>query len=266
MSTARCLSFIAATAIAAAATAAAPPPPRTTHALLINGGGAARTNYLSHLHHLQDMAAELRERGIPPERITVFSADGEDERADLAMREPEAPDRWLIEGTPTGSLLTSPDLSNTVWEGVKLRPARIKELRQWFARTGKTLRPGDTLFLYVTDHGNKDPDDPENGLISLWNESLSLLEFRALLATLGVPDASPIIVAGSTWHPEELALADALTSLRAQHPDIVLVLVPRHPARTAEVVIIEGLLVLHERRQVLAQGFGRRLTAGESLQ
>ena len=94
---------------AAASAVAAPPPPPATYALLINGGGAARTNYLSHLHHLQDMAAELRTRGIPPENIDVFSADGEDEKADLAAREPETPDRWLIEGTQAGSALTQPD-------------------------------------------------------------------------------------------------------------------------------------------------------------
>jgi len=214
MSTARFLPFVASMAIAAATPAAAPPAPPTTYALLINGGGAARTNYLSHLHHLQDMTAELRSRGIPPERIDVFSADGEDERADLAAREPETPDRWLIEGTSAGSLLTAPDLTNTVWEGVKLKPARIKDLRQWFARMGKTLRPGDTLFLYVTDHGNKDPDDPENGLISLWNESLTLLDFRALLAHLK-PGVRVVNVMSQCYSG---AFADAMTPLNAQLP------------------------------------------------
>ena len=92
----RCLPFITAAAFATAMALAADPPP-ATYALLINGGASPRMNYLSHLHHLQDMVAELRSRGIPPERIDVFSADGEDEKVDLAAREPEAPDRWLIE-------------------------------------------------------------------------------------------------------------------------------------------------------------------------
>ncbi len=215
MSTVRCLPFVAAMAIAIATlTAVAAPPPPATYALLINGGGAARTNYLSHLHHLQDMTAELRSRGIPPERIDVFSADGEDDKADLAAREPEAPDRWLIEGTPTGSLLTTPDLTNTVWEGVKLKPARIKDLRQWFTRMSKTLRPGDTLFLFVTDHGNKDAADPENGFISLWNESLTLLEFRALLAHLK-PGVRVVNVMSQCYSG---AFADAMTPLDAELP------------------------------------------------
>lgn len=213
MSTARCLFFIAAMAIATATAASAPPPP-ATYALMINGGGAPRTNYLSHLHHLQDMAAELASRGIPPERIDIFSADGENEKDDLATREPETPDRWLIEATSTGSLLTSPDLTNTVWEGVKLKPARIKDLRQWFARMSKKLRPGDTLFVFVTDHGNKDADDPENGFISLWNESLTLLEFRALLAHLK-PGVRVVNVMSQCYSG---AFADAMVPLDAQLP------------------------------------------------
>ncbi len=212
----RCVPFIAAVAAATALALAAPPPPPppATYALLINGGGSPRMNYLSHLHHLQDMAAQLRGRGIPPERIDVFSADGEDPKADLAARELEPPNRWLIEGTPTGSALTQPDLTNTVWEGVKIRPARLKDLRQWFKQMSDRLRPGDTLFVFVTDHGNKDADDPENGFINLWNESLSLLEFRALLACLQ-PGVRVVSVMSQCYSG---AFADAMAPLNSPVP------------------------------------------------
>jgi thiol-disulfide isomerase/thioredoxin len=188
--------------------------PAATYALLINGGGSPRMNYLSHLHHLQDMAAELRGRGIPPERIAVFSADGEDSKADLAAREPEADNQWLIEGTKAGSALTQPDLTNTVWEGVKIRPARMRELRQWFARMSAEMHPGDTLFLFVTDHGNRDADDADNGTINLWNESLSLLEFRALLAHLQ-PGVRVVNIMSQCFSG---AFADAMTPLHAALP------------------------------------------------
>jgi thiol-disulfide isomerase/thioredoxin len=188
--------------------------PASTYALLINGGGSPRMNYLSHLHHLQDMAAELRSRGIPPERIAVFSADGEDAKSDLAAREPEAENQWLIEGTPAGSSLTQPDLTNTVWEGVKIRPARMRELRQWFVRMSAEMQPGDTLFLFVTDHGNRDADDADNGTINLWNESLSLLEFRALLAHLQ-PGVRVVNVMSQCFSG---AFADAMTPLHATLP------------------------------------------------
>ena len=155
-----------------------------THALLINGGGKADINYLSHLHHLQDMVAALRARGIPPSRIHIFSADGEDPGRDLSARGSEPADFWLIDGTSAGEALNAAQLTNTVWDGVTLRPARLRELRRWFAGMSDTLRRGDTLLVFVTDHGTRDPDDPENGFLSLWNESLSVLDFRALLGYL----------------------------------------------------------------------------------
>jgi len=120
--------------------------PPQTHALLINGGQSPRNNALSHLHHLQDMVEALEARGTPAERIHLFSSDGESPDADLAVR---------------GSV--------------------SEHARRWFARMSRELVPGDTLLIFVTDHGSKNPDDPENGFISLWGEALSVLEFRALL-------------------------------------------------------------------------------------
>jgi thiol-disulfide isomerase/thioredoxin len=188
--------------------------PPATYAVLINGGASPRMNYLSHLHHLQDMAAELRSRGIPPERITVFSADGEDSKPDLAAREPENEDQWLIEGTQAGSSLTQPDLTNTTWEGVQIKPARMRDLRQWFAHMSGELHPGDTLFVFVTDHGNRDAEDAGNGTISLWNESLSLLEFRALLAHLQ-PGVRVVNVMSQCFSG---AFSDAMAPLNSELP------------------------------------------------
>jgi thiol-disulfide isomerase/thioredoxin len=179
------VAMLLATALATRPSVAEEParPPKTC-ALLINGGGSASNNYLSHLHHLQDMAEALGRRGLLRQDIYVFSADGADSKDDLASRAPADPRAWLIEGTPVGRALTRTELSNTVWEGVTLRPAKKSELRQWFVGMSSQLRPGDTLLVFVTDHGTRNPEDPDNGLISLWNESLSVLEFRALLGHL----------------------------------------------------------------------------------
>jgi hypothetical protein len=173
----------AATAVRSAEGTESSPPPQI-RALLLNGGGSAATNYLSHLHHLQDMAQALRDRGIAPDRIDVFSADGDDPKADLAVRGSANPDFWLIDKTALGVVLDHNDTTNTVWEGVKLHPANLGELRRWFTKMGRELRPGDTLFVFVTDHGSRNAEDPDNGFISLWSESLSVLEFRALLGHL----------------------------------------------------------------------------------
>jgi 3-deoxy-D-manno-octulosonic-acid transferase len=56
-------------------------------------------------------------------------------------------------------------------------------------------------------------------------------EFRALVAPLGF--TGPLIVGGSTWAPEEQALADACKKLRADFPTLRLILVPRHVERAA---------------------------------
>src|SRR5947209_20245501 len=79
----------------AALACSADSPPGTVHALLINGGDRPTSNYLSHLHHLEDMVHLLRVRGVAPEHIYVFSADGEDPAADLTTRDSPPADFWL---------------------------------------------------------------------------------------------------------------------------------------------------------------------------
>ncbi|MES2570590.1 MAG: 3-deoxy-D-manno-octulosonic acid transferase [Verrucomicrobiota bacterium] len=58
-------------------------------------------------------------------------------------------------------------------------------------------------------------------------------EFRALLRPLGVTDATRIIVAGSTWAPEEEMLLNIFAELRREFPDLFLILVPRHVERVS---------------------------------
>ena len=155
------------------------------HAILINGGDRPESNYLSHLHHLEDMVDLLRRRGVAPERIHVFSADGEDPAADLATREVPPADFWILEGTSAGSRLRPPvRLVDTRWAGVTLQPARQVDLRAWFEGASRRLVPGDRLLVFVTDHGTQDAADPENNAISLWREKLTVKELRDLLSRL----------------------------------------------------------------------------------
>ena len=57
--------------------------------------------------------------------------------------------------------------------------------------------------------------------------------FRSLVQPLGF--TGPLIVGGSTWAPEEQALADAVKKLRADFPTLRLILVPRHVERAAAI-------------------------------
>jgi 3-deoxy-D-manno-octulosonic-acid transferase len=59
---------------------------------------------------------------------------------------------------------------------------------------------------------------------------------RAVLKTISVPDNALILLGGSTWPGEEEALCKIYKNLRTQHPELFLVLVPRHAERRDEVV------------------------------
>lgn len=156
-----------------------------THALLINGGSKPASNYLSHLNHLQEMVERLERRGVPLQRIHVFSADGEEEAADLAVRDALPAEFWLIEGSSVGKRLKpKTEVTDTRWPGVTLHPARKSELSRWFEWARKELVPGDELLLFVTDHGTKGKDDLDNGAISLWQEKLTVEDLRSLLTRL----------------------------------------------------------------------------------
>ena len=178
------VSFFCCLSIAASARSAESPP-GAVHALLINGGDRPTSNYLSHLHHLEDMVHLLRARGVAPEHIHVFSADGEDASVDLTTRDSPPADFWLLEGTSLGNRLRpQARLINTHWAGVTLHPARQAALREWFEAARKRIVPGDQLLIFVTDHGTGDRDDADNSAISLWGEKLTVREFKALLARL----------------------------------------------------------------------------------
>ncbi len=54
-------------------------------------------------------------------------------------------------------------------------------------------------------------------------------------ATIGT---RPVFVAASTHAGEEALLAEALTGLQATHPDVLMILVPRHPERADEIAAV----------------------------
>jgi 3-deoxy-D-manno-octulosonic-acid transferase len=64
-------------------------------------------------------------------------------------------------------------------------------------------------------------------------------EGLAVRTMLGLPNARPLLVAGSTHRGEEESVLKAFQAARRAAPDLVLLLAPRHPERLAEV---EGLL------------------------
>ncbi len=162
--------------------------PQDLHVVLLSGGGERASNYQSHLVHVRTMRDALLRAGVPSDRIAVFASDGEDPAADLAVRElrPEG-DGWLLEGTRfEGRLMRPMELVSTEVPGARVRPATRESLRAWLDSSGRRLRAGDTLLLFVTDHGTRGKDEPGNTRITLWGKdaSLTMRELDAWLAEL----------------------------------------------------------------------------------
>jgi 3-deoxy-D-manno-octulosonic-acid transferase len=69
-----------------------------------------------------------------------------------------------------------------------------------------------------------------------WPDSEAAGRAAAVLKRIGWPESAPILLGGSTWPGEERALAAVFTRLKAGHPELRLVLVPRHAERAPEVL------------------------------
>jgi len=59
---------------------------------------------------------------------------------------------------------------------------------------------------------------------------------RAVLAQIGAGENATVFLGGSTWPGEEAALCRIYKKLKPQHPDLLLVMVPRHVERAEEVI------------------------------
>ena len=172
---------------AAAATDAAAVASSELHPLLINGGGRPEENFRSHVLHLEELVQLLDQVGVPPERIGVLASDGNHPAPDVARRGQDPPDFWLLDGTGLQEWLQEPiSYENTKLPGLALQPATRSSIRRWFRDASRRLRPGDTVFLYVTDHGKDDPRDPRKNHITLWGqrESLTVRQLAAELERL----------------------------------------------------------------------------------
>jgi hypothetical protein len=142
-------------------------------AALINGGGSAKRNYRSHLQHIRRFRRLLLDGGVPDEHITIFASDGSDPAPDLAIIDRTEDDWWLIETAPLGvAFRPQPQLIDSTVEGAVLQPATREAIGAWFGAVAEILTPKDTVVLYVTDHGRRDPVHLNNNAIVLWGEAL----------------------------------------------------------------------------------------------
>jgi 3-deoxy-D-manno-octulosonic-acid transferase len=80
-------------------------------------------------------------------------------------------------------------------------------------------------------------------------------EIAALRRDLSIDATSPVFIAGSTQAPEEEAALDAWQAARQTHPNLRLILVPRHPERCGQVeslILNRGLPLLRRSTGVVS--------------
>ena len=162
------------------------------HVLVLNGGGNANENFRSHLLHIREMTTLLLGAGVSQDQLTVIASDGQHPAADVALRAAEPDDAWLLEGTGLERWLDEPlSHENTTVAGpdggdLPVEPATRSSISRFFQAARARLSPGDTLLLYVTDHGKDDPRDPRGNRITLWGprESLTVTQLSRELERL----------------------------------------------------------------------------------
>ena len=181
----RFLFFVA--VLSALGPAAQAAEPSGIYVLAINGGGDKLDNFASHLAHLRQFTQLLAASGIPRDHITVLASDGSNPAPDLATREPEPESAWLLQGTHVDSLLR--DLTtyeDSTLTGFELRPATVASLSRTIGELRGRLHAGDTLLVYVTDHGTQSQRDTIDNRITLWgaHESISVRKLGTMLARL----------------------------------------------------------------------------------
>jgi thiol-disulfide isomerase/thioredoxin len=75
---------------------------------------------------------------------------------------------------------------NSEFKSTEMQPATRESLRQWFESAEGELVSGDTLIIYVTDHGTLNEEDPTNNQITLWGEeeNIGVEDLRILINRL----------------------------------------------------------------------------------
>jgi hypothetical protein len=150
------------------------------HVLVLNGGGSPEENFKSHLLHVQEMTSLLLGRGLDADHLTVMASDGQNPRADVAVRQSDPEPFWLLHGTELERALGEPiSYENTTVAGpggkpLPLSPATRASVTRFFQAARARVRPGDTLLVYVTDHGKDHPRDPRLNHITLWGRGEGL--------------------------------------------------------------------------------------------
>lgn len=123
-------------------------------ALLFNGGSSSYANYAFHADQLKGMYEALLKKGCSPENILVLSGEGNKTAKDF-RKDPNSLEPEYVSGNY--EFFKGPDKN--------LRASTKDSLKASLKDLGTSLDEEDTVFVYVSDHGQA---SPKKG-ISAWN-------------------------------------------------------------------------------------------------
>jgi len=147
--------------------------PAADYFLTIGGGYQPSGNQVSlekNTQLFQRMLGEFYPEGADH---TIFFADGADPGRDLQYVDPsfDVPkaNRYLAELFNKSDQIDYQYRNHEI-DGVA-GPSAKPELDKWFNEVGRQLHAGDRLFVYVTAHGGRSPDNkqPFDTVLHLWN-------------------------------------------------------------------------------------------------
>jgi len=160
-------------------------------ALLINGGVSPKKNYGRYWNNISLMAGTLKSLGW--ENIFVLNADG-------LSPEPDQLKHAFLGYLRTGGIQDSPtDLDLDGRPDIQAAATKA-EMEKTMSVIGQRMKPGDSLFLFITDHGKlgrfSGRIQPYAGL---WGDTLTGPELRQMLAR-NIPASSWVtIMAAQCW-------------------------------------------------------------------
>jgi len=170
-----------------------PPRPAVsgTWALLINGGARPKKNFWRYWNNISLMYCTLKSLGW--ENIFVLNADG-------LSPEPDRLVRAFLGYWEYGGTVDSPADLDLNGRPDILAEATKYELEKTMASIGQRMKPGDSLFIFITDHGKlgrfSGRIQPYAGL---WGDRLTGSELQDMLAR-HIPDSSWVtVLAAQCW-------------------------------------------------------------------
>lgn len=158
-------------------------PVKPWRVLLVSGGGTPASNAIAHEKNVNFVARSLVELGLPFRAIETYFSVGTADLPDTAYLAELPQDRWELQILDIlfgrgGIDLQYRHHAVTAVTG----PGRRSEVLRAVREAAASLREGQTLLLYTTDHGQRSEDGSKNSALVMWGgEKLTAQELRSAL-------------------------------------------------------------------------------------